>query len=151
MKNIVLLISMLLLTNVSAEPLSPEQTINEVISLLKSGKPLEAFEMAFSGNEHMKEKKADMDQLKFGFSGFVSQVGIPYDCELLISKSLKNRYKIVKYLCLSEKQPFEINFDFYRPKNEWRLQAFGYSSEIDEIIEESSRVDLRRLSESNGS
>ena len=151
MEKTILIIMLFLIANISAGERTPEKIISEVISLLKSGEPAQAFEKAFSENKHMKEKKSDLDQLKYQFAGFVSQVGAPFDCELLISKSLKDRYRVDTYLCLSEKQPFEIEFDFYKPQSEWRLQAFGFSSEIDEIIEESSRIELRKLSENNGS
>ena len=125
---------------------NPDKRASDVISLLKKNQPVEAFEKAFSGNELFKEKKSELDQLKYQFSGFVSQVGAPYDCELLVTRNLIERYRIDQYLCLSEMQPFVIQFDFYKPKKDWKIQAFSFNTDADDRIEESIMIEIGALS-----
>ena len=43
-------------------------------------------------------------------------------------------------------QPFVIQFDFYRPENEWRVQAFSFHAETDDYLEESIPFEIGKIS-----
>lgn len=124
----------------------PEDIVSKTISLLKNDKPVEAFEAALESNEYIKQKKSDLDAAKYQFAGFVKQIGAPTECEELVSRNLINRYRIDQYLCLSEMQPFVIQFDFYRPDSDWRVQAFSFHSDADDYIEESIKFEIGKKS-----
>jgi hypothetical protein len=145
-KLVMSLISIFSLNVAFAGGISPEERVSDVIRLLKANKPTEAFDKAFSGNELIKDKKSELEQLKYQFAGFVAQVGAPYDCEPLISRSLLERYRIEQFLCLSEMQPFVIQFDFYRPRNEWKIQAFSFNTDVDNHIEEDIKFGIGKIS-----
>jgi hypothetical protein len=70
-------------------------------------------------------------------------VGNPISCEILATKKLARRYRIDAYLCLSEIQPFEIYFEFYKPYDSWRLQTFSYETKIDEMIKKSLTDEIK--------
>ena len=87
-----------------------------------------------------------MDTAKYRFVGYVKQVGNPKICELLIKRNLINRYRIEQYLCLSDMQPFVIQFDFYRPDKIWVIQGFNFENKIDNYIEESITIEIGKKS-----
>lgn len=115
----------------------PDKVVEHTIKLIVSNKANEAFDFAIKSNPSFKEMVDSTTSAKDDFVSLIRRVGVPSACEKLSSRNLNNRYRTDVYLCLSEKQPIELHFEFYRPKNEWRIQSFSYSSEVDKYIEES--------------
>lgn len=146
MKNCAWIVLLMMSFPVLSETFSPDKRIQEVIALLKANKSSEAFEKAFEGNHFITQKKTELDQIKYQFVGFVTQVGAPHDCEKLASRNLLDRFRIDQYLCLSDMNPFIIQFDFYRPNDAWKAQAFSFNTSIDVTIEDSIKAELGHLS-----
>jgi len=122
---------------VNAEGIEPEKVIDKTIQLIVADKVGEAFDFAIRSNASFKDLKADTESAKDDFISLIKKVGVPSACEKLVTRNLNNRYRTDVYLCLSEKQPIELHFEFYRPNSEWRIQSFSYSSDVDKHIEKS--------------
>ncbi|WP_049629486.1 hypothetical protein [Cellvibrio sp. pealriver] len=129
-------------TSVIAEGIEPETVIENTISLLIAKKTNEAFDYAISSNKFFADKKADVDRTKLQFISFIQQVGSPTNCEKLASKTLIQRIRKDIYICLSEMQPFEIHFRFYKQEKFWVVQSFSYSSDTDELLDSSIEMQI---------
>jgi hypothetical protein len=135
MKNISFMLCFLFSCSVSANELQPDILVKETIRLLTMGQTTEAFEYAIKDNKIFDDYKKSVNETKLEFENYIKTVGVPIACEKLASKTLIKRYRKDSYLCLSERQPFEIHFRFYRQKDSWKLQSFSYSSDVDELID----------------
>ncbi len=129
-----------------AEEIDPEKVIENTISLIVKDKPNEAFDFALKSNKYFADMKSDIDSARNEFVSFVKKVGVATACEKLVTRNLIQRYRTDVYLCLSPKQPFEIKFEFYRQEDSWRIQSFSFSSEADDYIEESIKIEIGKKS-----
>lgn len=134
MNKYIFLIFLLVSHAVYSDEVKPDVLIKETIRLLTAGNASAAFDYAIKANKFFDDVKG-IGETKKEFENFVTGIGVPASCQKLASKTLAKRYRKDLYLCLSEKQPFEILFTFYRQKDSWRLQAFSYSNNIDEYVE----------------
>jgi hypothetical protein len=129
-------------TSAIAEGIEPEAVIKKTISLLVAKKTNEAFDYAISSNKFFADKKADVEHTKLQFTSFIQQVGSPTSCEKLASKTLIQRIRKDIYICLSEMQPFEIHFRFYKQEEFWVVQSFSYSSDTEELLDSSIEMQI---------
>ncbi len=125
-----------------AEGIEPEVVIENTISLLVAKKTNEAFDFAISSNKFFADKKAEVDRTKLQFASFIQQVGSPTSCEKLASKTLIQRIRKDVYICLSDMQPFEIHFRFYKQEKFWVVQSFSYSSDTEELLDSSIEMQI---------
>ncbi|MGV8835441.1 hypothetical protein [Cellvibrio sp.] len=125
-----------------AEGIEPDAVIKKTISLLVAKKTNEAFDYAISSNKFFADKRADVDRTKLQFASFIQQVGSPTNCEKLASKTLIQRIRKDVYICLSEMQPFEIHFRFYKQERFWVVQSFSYSSDTEELLDSSIETQI---------
>ncbi len=141
-KVILSVIAISLSTSAIAEGIEPEAVIEKTISLLVAKKTNEAFDYAISSNKFFADKKTDVDRTKLQFTSFIQQVGSPTNCEKLASKTLIQRIRKDVYICLSEMQPFEIHFRFYKQNSFWVVQSFSYSSDTEELLDSSIEMQI---------
>lgn len=116
LKIVLSVIAILFSSSVLAQGVEPEAVIKKTISLLVENKANEAFDYAISSNKYFANKKSDVESTKLQFTSFIQQVGSPVNCEKLASKTLIQRIRKDIYICLSDMQPFEIHFRFYKQK-----------------------------------
>jgi hypothetical protein len=142
-------ISILLLISSStalADGIDPDKVIENTIALLVAEKPNDAFDYAMKSNKYASEVKADLDSAKNQLVSFIKQAGNPIGCEKLITRNLIQRIRKDVYLCLSPRQAFEINFEFYRQKESWVVSSFGFSSKADDYMDESIQIEIGKKS-----
>ncbi len=144
MRPIVLLILLFNFTVLHAEEINPNTVIKDTISLLVSGKTKEAFEYVIGTNPYFVENKLEVETTKVKFVDYVSSVGTPSSCEPFASKTIIKRYRKDMYICLSERQPFEIHFTFYKQKDHWMIENFSYSSDIDDLMDHLMEKELSK-------
>jgi hypothetical protein len=133
-------------TSAWSEGIDPDKVIEKTIELLVAEKPNDAFDYAIKSNKYFSDMKSEIDNSKNDFVSFIKKIGNPTKCEKLISRNLIQRIRKDVYLCLSPKQSFEINFQFYRQEDSWRTQSFGFSAKSDDYMDESIQIEIGKKS-----
>ena len=67
-------------------------------------------------------------------------VGNYYGYEPLVTKKLGNSFELHSYFLKFDRQFLRITFQFYKPKDEWRLYSFQFDDNFDEEIEEAAKL-----------
>lgn len=142
------LLAMLLFVSVSilaAEQIQ-ESLPRDFFALLKKGKQDEAVLLLRWAAPGLAEDKAKFETATKQFVDATGTLGPLHGCEKLGHRRLIDRYEIAQFLCLYERTPIRVQFDFYRPKTEWKLAGFSFDSKADDLIEEQINRDIRARS-----
>lgn len=67
-------------------------------------------------------------------------MGKYYGHELLIFKKVADTYALVSHVVKYDRQPMRFTFQFYKPSDKWRLYSFNIDSNLDDEVEESSKL-----------
>lgn len=117
-----------------AEPIQ-ESIPREFFALLEKQKQDEAFLLLRWSSSHMFEDTTNLERAKKQFIEHTRSLGKLHGCEKLSHRKLRNRYEIAQYFCLYERTPIRVQFDFYRPNEDWKLTGFRFDAKIDDLIE----------------
>lgn len=119
------------------------QTITEEFFKTYSKNPLDAYEYLFQGNKWIEKSK--IEKSKIDFREFLKDLGEYCGYELIASNQLGDSYVISSFLVKYERQPYRIELEFYKPKEDWKIQNFSYDTNFDDEFEESLRYDRLML------
>ena len=74
-------------------------------------------------------------------------VGEYYGYEELVVKKLGDSYELHSYFLKFDRQFLRLTFQFYKPKDDWRLSSFQFDDKFDEEIEEAAKLYYTDLSD----
>ena len=55
---------------------------------------------------------------------------------------VRGRFVHVTYLALYDRQPVRMEFQFYRPKDEWIIYSFSFDVKFDDEVEAMARKNI---------
>ncbi|MGB5983397.1 MAG: hypothetical protein WBG46_14745 [Nonlabens sp.] len=139
MKTSLLFLSMLFCFLISAQN-NPEFYINRFFQELKDDGFESAVDHIYGTNPWALDKKEALDQLKSQFAGFQVALGEYYGEELIVKKALGKSLVHFSYIAKYDLQPMRFQFQFYKPKDKWKLLSFSYDETFDDELEESAQV-----------
>jgi len=113
--------------------------IAKFFNLYESGKKIEAIDTLYSTNPWMSKASDAIQNIKTQLQGIEKIVGNYNGKELLGENNIKNRFVHVTYIALYDRQPVRMEFQFYRPKNDWIIYSFAYDINFDDEIEKGAR------------
>lgn len=117
-----------------AEPIQ-ESIPRDFFALLEKGKQDEAFLFLRWSSPDLFEDSTKVEQATKQFIVTTASLGKLHGCEKLGQRKLRNRYEVAQYLCLYERMPLRMQFDFYRPKDDWKLTGFRFEGKTDRLLE----------------
>ncbi len=115
------------------------QQINKFFALIKDGKYGESIDYIYSTNRWTMAKSDDIASMKANVAGLTSMVGEFCGYESIAEEYIGSRYVVCEYMALFERQPLRVYFRFYRPKDDWVIEGFGYKADLDEWLHEKSK------------
>jgi len=113
--------------------------ISKFFTLFESGKKTEAVDSLYSTNPWMTSASDAIQNIKTQFEGIEKLVGNYNGKELIDEHNIKNRFVHITYLALYDRQPVRMEFQFYRPKNDWIIYSFSFDIEFDNEVEKGAR------------
>ena len=77
--------------------------------------------------------------MKSQFENIEKLVG-EYNGKVLIDETnIKNRFVHITYLALYDRQPVRMEFQFYKPKNDWVIYSFSFDIDFDNEVKDGVR------------
>ena len=103
--------------------------------LLEQEDAIPAVDYLFSKNPYfLNLGKDDLNSIRGNIAAMQEGAGTFIDHDLLIETKVTDRYVVQYYFAPAERQPFAIRLEFYKPYDEWTVQAFNFNEDIDEEI-----------------
>ena len=107
--------------------------------LFEAGKVVEAVDRVYSTNPWISGTSDSVKKVKNQLAGLGKLVGNYVGKERIGEQNVRDRLVHVTYLALYERQPVRMEFQFYRPKNDWIIYGYSFDDKIDDELEEAAR------------
>lgn len=128
-----------------AQTNSYQAEIDAFFSLLEKGKPSEAIQRIYESNAWMNMKTEDIQRVDQQLRNTLEIVGEYCGKDHLAETKMKEKFIHIIYVAYYERQPLRFQFEFYKPKDQWMIYSFAFDGDIDDDIEEITKLKLRAL------
>lgn len=118
--------------------------VEAFFALYEKGQKVEAVDRIYSTNKWMGSAADAIHNIKTQLQGIEEIVGA-YNGRVQVGETnVKDRFVHVTWLALYERQPVRMEFQFYRPKNEWIIYSFAFDIAFADEVEQASRIAIAR-------
>lgn len=121
---------------------TPQEMMDSFFKTYQEDKPVEALNELYSHTPWLERIKDDVEKLTIQFRDLKMLVGEYNGHELLYTKQVKDCFVLATYLVKYDRQPIRINFEFYKPKDEWILYSFSYDDSFDDDLEKAAKYEF---------
>ncbi|WP_035335163.1 hypothetical protein [Dokdonia sp. PRO95] len=141
MKKFITLFIILISFSLNAQS-NPEQIIEDFFSDYQSKGVVQAIDNIYASNPWINTQTDAIINLKNKMSDLTEEyIGKLHGRDLITKKEFSDKYVIYTYLVRYDRQPVRFTFEFYKPKNEWRIHSFKYNGdEFESELEELTRL-----------
>jgi hypothetical protein len=149
-RNLLLSLSLFLATciislaNPAAAADGYDRLTDEFFARIAEGKYSEAVDSLFAKNKWTEKTPDAIMKLKQYFSGIEDQLGKYRSHELLVKEILSDKFVLLMYFIVYDRQPMAFEFQYYRSENEWNTQNFIVSDSPEDMIKEKAMARYRR-------
>jgi hypothetical protein len=141
MKKILLLFVVILCCyNVTKAQSNPELLIDSFFVLYKNVGIEKAIDFVFATNKYMEQSKEVIDNIKLRLSRATPLLGPYQGYDLFIKKQAGQSYAYLSYLIKYDRQPIQISFILYKPKDKWQIQNLRFDDKVDDELEKLPNV-----------
>ena len=127
-------------TGLSAQD-TPEDIVTAFFSTLQTENSDAALDQLYATNPWMSMNMESIQSLKDKMAGLTEDfVGTMHGYDLIVEKSLTDRYRLLSYLARYDRQPIRFTFQFYRPADTWKIYSFKYDGSLDDELEEAAKM-----------
>lgn len=120
---------------------TPEEIVTSFFSTLQTENSDAALDQLYATNPWMSQNIESIRSLKEKMAGLTDDfVGPMHGYELIVEKSLTDRYRLLSYLARYDRQPIRFTFQFYRPNDTWKIYSFKYDGSLDDELEEAAKM-----------
>lgn len=120
---------------------TPESLVQQFFETYNKQGSAKALDELYSTNNWIDTDGDAMLNLKNQMAGLTTDyIGKYYGYELIVERTISDSFILQSYIVKFDRQPLRFTFQFYRPDNEWRLQAFQYDANMDDELEESAKL-----------
>ena len=102
--------------------------------------PDAALNYLFGTNPFFEVNKEGVEDVKIKLSRVIKDAGSFRGYELLSTKSAGQHLQMQTYIIRYDAQPITFRMMFYKPSTKWLLQNFQFKTDIDDELEEASKV-----------
>jgi hypothetical protein len=95
--------------------------------------------------------KADLVQTDSQFHGYLNVLGKFYSSSLIHEQGIDGVFITRWYVLKYQRQPALISLEFYKANKTWELHSINLKLELDDYIEERSKLEIGRLGVKNKS
>ncbi|MGK2232758.1 MAG: hypothetical protein ACI92O_001945 [Colwellia sp.] len=89
--------------------------------------------------------KADLVQSDSQFFGYLNVLGKFHSQELIYEQGIEGTFISRWYVLKYDRQPALIYLEFYKAKDEWQIHSINLKLELDDYIEERSKIEIGKL------
>lgn len=134
-KAILFLFIISVICNVTKAQSSPESLIDSFFVYYKNAGIDKAIDFVFATNKYMEQSKEVIDNIKLRLNRATPLLG-PYEgYDLFIKKQAGLSYVFLSYLIKYERQPIQISFILYKPKDKWQIQNLRFDDKVDDELD----------------
>jgi hypothetical protein len=120
---------------------TPEDIVTAFFNTLQSENSDAALDQLYATNPWMSMNMESIQSLKDKMAGLTEDfVGTMHGYDLIVEKSLTDRYRLLSYLARYDRQPIRFTFQFYRPADTWKIYSFKYDGSLDDELEEAAKM-----------
>ena len=119
---------------------SYQKELDAFFALFESGKKSESVDRLYKTNPWVNQAADEVINLKTQLSSLDAIVGKYIGKEQISTNNVKDRFVQVTYLALYERQPVRLEFQFYKPKNDWIIYSFSFDTDFDSDVKTASRT-----------
>jgi len=94
-----------------------------------------AIDYVFGTNKYMKQSQEVIDNIKLRFNKATPQLGPYYGYDLFIKREAGPSYVFLSYLMKFERQPIQISFILYKPKDKWQIQNLRFDDKVENELD----------------
>jgi len=94
-----------------------------------------AIDYVFATNKYMKQSQEVIDNIKLRFNKATPQLGPYYGYDIFIKREAGPSYVFLSYLMKFERQPIQISFILYKPKDKWQIQNLRFDDKVDNELD----------------
>jgi len=113
--------------------------IDDFFALYDKGKVVEAVDRVYSTNPWINAKADDVTKVKNQLSGIGELVGTYLGKERIGEQKIGDRMVHVTYLALYQRQPVRMEFQYYRPGDDWIIYSYSFDDKIDDELKQAAR------------
>lgn len=113
--------------------------IQSFFELYESGKVIEALDRVYSTNPWINAKSDSVTKVKTQLSGIGELVGAYVGKERIGEQKIGDRLVHVTYLALYQRQPVRMEFQYYRPAEDWIIYSYSFDDKIDDELSQAAR------------
>jgi len=119
----------------------PKEIIETFFENYEKDGPSYAVDKIYSTNPWTSRIQDAINNIKTQLESFDKDlVGEYYGYEKLITKKLGDSFELHSYFIKFDRQFLRLTFQFYKPKDDWRLYSFKFDDNFDEEIEEAAKL-----------
>jgi hypothetical protein len=115
--------------------------IDRFFTNFKAGKITEALAELYSTNRWAANSDS-VQNLRTQLVGLEKLLGALKSSEKLQEIKVGTRFVYVSYIVLYERQPIRMEFEFFRPADDWVILSFAFDDKIDDDVENVARAQL---------
>jgi hypothetical protein len=129
----------LVIFSLHAQPTS-EALVDTFFSYYKSSGINKAIDYVFATNKYMTQSQEVIDNIKLRFNKATPQLGQYCGYDLFIKREAGPSYIFLSYIMRFERQPIQISFILYKPKDKWQIQNLRFDDKIDDELDKLPNV-----------
>ncbi|WP_206610010.1 hypothetical protein [Maribellus luteus] len=119
----------------------PDSIINDFFKTYEKEGASKALDDLYATNPWTSRIQDAINNIKNQMERFDEElVGEYYGYEKIVSKKLGDSYVLESYFLKFDRQFLRLTFQFYRPKDKWRLLSFKFDDTFDDEIEEAAKL-----------
>lgn len=116
-----------------------ESMVARFFQELSAGKAESAVDDLYATNRWISSESDAIINLKTQLVGVGSLVGQYHGVEKIAEYTVGSRFVYLSYMALYDRQPLRFIFEFYKPKEQWRVFSFSFDDDLDDDLEEQAK------------
>jgi len=96
---------------------------------------VDAVDNLYATNRWISSQSDAVINLKNQLGGVGNLVGDYYGVERIAEFQVGTRFVYLSYMALYDRQPLRFIFEFYKPKDRWRVYSFSFDDKLDNDLE----------------
>jgi len=117
-----------------ADSPDPTEYITKFFASVAKENSDEAFNTLFKGNPWMEGRSDALAHVKAQYLAMASQLGKFCGYQSVLTKDITDRLVYTKVLVYYERQPIELTFIFFKPKEQWQTQWYNCNTEVEQFV-----------------
>jgi hypothetical protein len=104
--------------------------VKQFFAILKEQKSAAAVDYVFGTNPLAQDMKGQITQVKSQFAAVEPLLGELRGHDVVLKKTLADRYTYLLVFAAYDKQPLKIEFVFYKASDKWVVQNFAFNTDF---------------------